>query len=244
MSAPIRIDPATGRKLFNTRAAKATEKIAGKGYSAIDDVALKTLPEPLPARYRAYAADINTSGTHLLALINDILDVSKAEAGKLELYEAPFDLGRALEDCLRLVRERAESAELELAMRVPEPLPRLQGDERKVKQIVLNLLSNAVKFTNPGGRIELSVASGREGELSIMVADNGIGIAKADLPKALTAFGQVDSALNRKYVGTGLGLTLVQAFAKLHDAGFTLDSAPQVGTTVTVTFPPQRVLAA
>ena len=199
---------------------------------------------PLGERYRAYAGDINQSGIHLLSLINDILDVSKAEAGKLELLATPFELRPALEECLRLVRDRAAIAELDLGMRLPEALPRLNGDERKVKQIVLNLLSNAVKFTNPGGRVDLSVRRQPSGELAIVVADNGIGIAKQDMTKALAAFGQVDSALNRKYVGTGLGLSLVQAFAKLHDAGFELSSAPEVGTTVTVTFPAERVLAA
>jgi len=199
---------------------------------------------PLPDRYRGYAADINHSGTHLLALINDILDVSKAEAGKLELYESAFALEPALEECLRLMHERAASAALRIVMRLPERLPKLSGDERKVKQIVLNLLSNAIKFTNPGGRIDLSVACPPAGGLAISVADTGIGIAAEDMPKALAAFGQVDSALNRKYVGTGLGLALVQAFARLHDAGFALDSTPEVGTTVTITFPAERVLAA
>ena len=196
---------------------------------------------PLPERYHGYAEDVNDSGTHLLALINDILDVSKAEAGKLELIEAPFAVEAALEDCLRLVRDRAAESGLELLLSLAPGLRRLNGEERKVKQLVLNLLSNAVKFTERGGRVELAAAPATGGGLAIRVSDTGIGIAAENVPKALAAFGQVDSALSRKYVGTGLGLTLVQAFAQLHGAAFKLDSGLGRGTTVTITFPPERL---
>ena len=194
------------------------------------------------SKYIEYAGDIKASGEHLLELINDILDLSKIEAGKLELYEEEIDVRRMVETCLSFVKERAKANGLELASEIPDDVPVLLADERKVKQILLNLLSNAVKFTPPGGAVTVRVAIDGQGCLGIGVIDTGIGIALKDIPKAMALFGQVDSSLSRKYEGTGLGLPLSEALARLHGGSLTLNSSPATGTTVTLVLPPERLL--
>ncbi|MFQ5783364.1 MAG: PAS domain S-box protein [Alphaproteobacteria bacterium] len=194
------------------------------------------------AKYLEYAHDINESGAHLLALINDILDLSKIEAGKLDLNEEEVDVSRAIGACLTLIKERADGGNVEIRRRVPEGLPALRADERKLKQILLNLLSNAVKFTPPGGRITVSAATGPRRGFVLRIADTGIGIAADDIPKVLAPFGQVDGALDRKYEGTGLGLPLSKALTELHGGDFEIESEPGQGTVVTVRFPPERIL--
>ncbi|MCH7888813.1 MAG: PAS domain S-box protein [Proteobacteria bacterium] len=195
------------------------------------------------ARYLEYAKDINDSGKHLLELITDILDLSKIEAGKLELYEEDVDVARAIRSCLTLVKERAEAGGLTLERRIPSDLPALRADERKLKQILLNLLSNAVKFTPDGGKITLAAEVGPRRGFVIRVTDSGIGIAPEDIATALIPFGQVDSALSRKYEGTGLGLPLTKALAELHGATLELTSEIGAGTTATVRFPAERIVA-
>ena len=195
------------------------------------------------AKYLEYAKDINASGEHLLELINDILDLSKIEAGRLELYEEDVDVGRAIRSCLTLVKERAEAGGVALQRRVPPDLPALRADERKLKQILLNLLSNAVKFTPDGGRITLAAAVGPRRGFVIQVIDSGIGIAADDIATAMAPFGQVDSALSRKYEGTGLGLPLTKALAELHGATLELTSELGAGTTATVRFPAERIVS-
>ncbi len=195
-------------------------------------------------RYREYAIDIHDSGTHLLSLINDILDLSKIEAGKFELHEEAIDLERATKSCFRIMRDRAEEAGVVLEHRFPAQVPNLKADPRAVKQILLNLLSNAVKFTDPGGRVLVYSSINQEGGLVLHVEDTGIGIAEADIAKAMAPFGQVDSSLSRKYEGTGLGLPLTRHLVDLHDGDLTLNSNMGQGTHVSICFPSQRVLSA
>ncbi len=192
-------------------------------------------------QYSEYIRDIEESGRHLLELINDILDVSKAEVGKLEAQEEKVNIARVIDSARRIVQERARSAELSLKVNIDENLPVIWGDERKLKQMVLNLLSNAIKFTPPGGEVRIDIGHSDDGGLSISVADTGIGIAAEDIATAMRPFGQIDSALNRKYVGTGLGLPLVKSLTQLHDGEMEIVSKPGHGTTVTITLPASRL---
>ena len=192
-------------------------------------------------RYVNYSADIRDSGQHLLTLINDVLDVSKIEVGKLELNEEPVDVIAVLESCMRLMRDRAEEAGLELRAELPRSLPFIQADARRLKQILLNLMSNAVKFTAAGGRVVVRAVVQADG-LSIAVEDTGIGIAASDLEKALRPFGQIDSRMARKYQGTGLGLPLTKSMIELHGGRLTLESEVGHGTKATVWLPCERII--
>jgi signal transduction histidine kinase len=191
-------------------------------------------------RYGGYVRDIRDSGLHLLNLINDVLDVSKVEFGKVELLEETVDPQTVIDACMRLMRDRADAAGVRLVQPPPGPLPTLQADSRRLKQILLNLLSNAVKFTPPGGRVTLSVRADGTG-LRVMIEDTGIGIDPADLDKALRPFGQIDSRLARKYQGSGLGLPLTKSMTELHGGRLQLASTPGRGTTATVWLPPERL---
>ncbi|MDH3596175.1 MAG: ATP-binding protein [Rhodospirillales bacterium] len=195
------------------------------------------------ARYRSYAGDILASAHHLLTVIDDILDVAKIEAGKLDLDEAPIHPAELGRQALRLVADRARRAGVALEAALPGDLPRLLVDGRKMKQILLNLLSNAIKFTPKGGRVELSAGRRADGGFAFAVSDTGIGIAPADQATALAPFGQVDSQLSRKFEGTGLGLPLSNALAKLHGGTLELESTPDTGTTVTIRLPAERVVS-
>ena len=199
-------------------------------------------PQATP-QYREYAYDIWSSGRHLLDLINDILDLSKIEAGRLDLVETRVDLGQTIEACIRLVAGRAQKHEVSVRAALGSAGVTLWADERKVKQVLINLLTNAIKFTKPGGRVTVAAQRLADGRLRIAVNDTGIGIAAEDLPKALAAFGQVESALSRKHEGTGLGLPLSKALVELHGGALEIESEAGVGTTVAVTFPSFRVLA-
>jgi PAS domain S-box-containing protein len=193
--------------------------------------------------YRDYARDIRLSGTHLLEVINDILDLAKVEAGKVELQEQSIDLAKIIESAVRLVRERAGARNIELSVNLPETLPRLWADERKVKQILINLLSNAIKFTPEGGSVTISAERDAFDAIHLAVADTGIGIARESLETVLKPFGQVDSALSRKHPGTGLGLPLTKSLVELHGGRLDLDSELGKGTTVVVHFPHERLVA-
>ncbi|MCH9011753.1 MAG: HAMP domain-containing histidine kinase [Proteobacteria bacterium] len=207
------------------------------------EIMLSELYGPLEnERYREYNKDIHESAGHLLALINDILELSKAEAGKLELQEGVVDLGSLVESSVRLIRQKAVCGEVAIEIEIATAAVRLRGDERKLKQVLLNLLSNAVKFTPPGGRVEVRVACDRAGSLVIGVRDTGIGIAEADLPEALEPFGQAGNRAGQSDEGTGLGLPLARAMIELHGGSLTIDSVLGVGTTVTVVIPSERVL--
>ena len=195
--------------------------------------------------YRGYATDIHESGRHLLSLINDILDMSKIEAGKLELIDETVDLTAAIGTSLRLLRERALHNRIDLAADVAEALPLLRADLRKVKQIMINLLSNAVKFTPAGGRVTIRAFQRDDGGVTLCVEDTGIGIAEEDIETVLAPFGQADTGLNRQYEGTGLGLSLTKALAELHGGRLEIASrtdGPDRGTTVEVNFPASRVI--
>ncbi|HUD71152.1 MAG TPA: ATP-binding protein [Dongiaceae bacterium] len=185
---------------------------------------------------RGYAGDIHSSGRHLLALINDILDLSKIEAGKMRLTREVFEIGAVVEEAMALLRVEAARKGLDLLSRVPEPWTALDADRSKVKQILSNLLSNAVKFTPQGGRVTLSAL--RAGSmLHLEVEDTGIGIRAEDHRRIFEAFTQVDGSLARQYQGTGLGLTLVKRFAEMHGGGVALDSEPGRGSRFTVIIP-------
>jgi len=194
------------------------------------------------ARYGDYAKDIYDSGVHLLDIINDILDVSKAEAGKLDLHESVVELGISVEAALRLLKERAENGHIKLSAIALPTMPPIWADERIIKQILINLLSNAVKFTPAGGSVTVEASIEPSGALAILVRDTGIGIADDDLPEVLSPFGQVESSLSRKHAGTGLGLPLVRSLIELHGGTFELQSIEGAGTTAIVRLPSKRVL--
>ena len=194
-------------------------------------------------QYREYSIDIHNSGIHLLAIINDILDMSKIEAGEMTPDEKPFDLAQVAGAAVRLISEDAAKRNIELISDVPDDLPAFYGDQRMIKQILINLLSNAVKFTPEKGRIKLAASADADG-FRISVADNGIGIPADKIETVLEPFGQVDSRLERAYEGTGLGLPLVKSMVKLHGGGLAIDSRVGVGTTIEIRFPASCVYGA
>jgi signal transduction histidine kinase len=194
------------------------------------------------AQYRAYVADIHDSGTHLLQIINDILDLSKAEAGKLELHEEVFDLRDSVHSVRQLISAGISEGGLSDSVELPADLPLLRADERKTKQVLLNLVSNAVKFTLSGGHIDIAGRYDPKAGLTLTVSDTGIGIAPDDLARVLAPFEQVDSSFSRSHQGTGLGLPLVKAIIELHGGNLALESEVGVGTRVSVTFPPDRAI--
>jgi signal transduction histidine kinase len=195
-------------------------------------------------KYGEYIGDIHESGTHLLELINDILDVSRIETGQIELNADWLDVGVVVESSVRLVREKANQASLELLNMVNDDTLRLFADERRAKQILLNLLSNAVKFTPKGGRVSVDAGIDEGGNCFLSVSDTGVGIAPEDMDKVLSPFGQVDGSLSRRHEGSGLGLPLAGSLVELHGGTLDLDSEPGMGTTVTARFPTKRTARA
>jgi signal transduction histidine kinase len=193
-------------------------------------------------RYVEYANDIQESAKHLLMVINEVLDFSRAEAGALSLNESEIDPEQVIHSARRIVEERATVAGLTLETAVAEGLPNLRADEHMLKQMLINLLWNAIKFTPEGGRISILAERGAGGTLLIEIADTGIGMAADEIPIALKPFRQLDSSLTRKYGGTGLGLPLVKSRIELHGGSLAIASAPGVGTTVTLSFPAARVI--
>ena len=192
-------------------------------------------------RYRAYADDINRSGEHLLALVNDLLDLSKIEAGKMELNEDLVDVGQLIADCVALLRDTAARAEIELAVDGSPRLPPLYADERKLKQILINLLSNAIKFTPAGGAIEIATIVTASRALQISVRDSGVGIRPEDIAKVFEPFGQLRDAITSQQPGTGLGLPLSRKLAELHGGTLEIESTAGRGTTVLLSLPRERL---
>ncbi|HVP84068.1 MAG TPA: ATP-binding protein [Rhizomicrobium sp.] len=191
-------------------------------------------------RYVEYAGDIRESGEHLLAIINDLLEHSRVEAGKTELREERFDIAAAIEQARLFCEPRAQSAGVQLRTRIAPGLPPVLGDELRIRQVLINLVSNAVKFT-PDGTVDIVARIDGGGCLRIDVRDTGIGMDQAGIEQALKPFGQVDSGLSRKFEGTGLGLPLAKSLVELHGGTLSVASERGQGTVVTVVLPAWRV---
>ena len=191
----------------------------------------------LNAKQHDYIDSIHRSGRHLLQIINDILDLSKIDAGRLELVREPVDVAEMVAAAVDLIRPSAEEHGVTVTTELVPHLPVIEADELRLRQILLNLLSNAVKFTLPDGSIRVCVRVHDGHQLEIVVSDTGIGMSPQDIPRALEMFTQVDNTLTRKYEGTGLGLPLSKALAELHSGQLKIASAPGRGTTVTVLLP-------
>jgi two-component system, cell cycle sensor histidine kinase PleC len=194
--------------------------------------------------YKEYAGDIHNSGVHLLNLINEILDLSRIEAGRYELNEEAVDLALVVADCHRLLQLRAHNRGISIHEAFEPELPRLWADERACRQICLNLLSNAIKFTPQGGEVWLKVGWTAAGGQYMSVKDNGPGIPEDEIPIVLASFGQGTNAIKSAEQGTGLGLPIAKNLIDMHNGTFTLKSKLRFGTEVIVTFPPERVMSA
>jgi signal transduction histidine kinase len=193
-------------------------------------------------RYKEYLANIHNSGTHLLSLINDILDIARYDAGRGELQEEVFDPAEKITDTIAMMSGQAAKAKVSLMGDIASDLPCLKGDRRRMRQILLNLVSNALKFTPSGGKVMVRAFRADQGFV-LRVTDTGIGMAHSDFHKALEPFGQVDSSLARKYDGIGLGLPLTRQMVELHGGTLELDSVVGHGTTVTITLPAWRLVS-
>lgn len=191
-------------------------------------------------RYRDYVRDINESGIHLLALIDDILDLSRIEAGRFVLEDEDIDLKATVAHSFRLVQERAKQAGVKLRSEAAGKLPHLSADSRSVKQILINLLSNGIKLTPSGGEVTVFVGADEKGGISLVVRDNGVGMAEAEMQTAMEPFGQADPSLSHGHDAAGLGLPLTRHLVELHGGSVTLSSRRGEGTTVWVTFPAER----
>jgi PAS domain S-box-containing protein len=197
-----------------------------------------TLGSPV---YKEYASDIHESGRHLLAIINDILDLSRVEAGQTALNESIIEIQNLVTACLILVQGKANASGLTLSIESSPSVPMVRGDERLLKQTLLNLLSNAIKFTPGGGSIQISTTVTAKG-LEVAVTDSGIGMSEAELAKVAKPFVQLENWLVRKYEGTGLGLSISKAFCELHGGRLEIASAPGRGTTAMIHLPASRLV--
>lgn len=200
-------------------------------------------PHTIPT-YKEYAGDIHASGVHLLNLINEILDLSRIEAGRYELNEEPVSLAAVVQDCHHLLKLRAKSRGLTIHEAFEPELPRIWADERGVRQICLNLLSNAIKFTPQGGEVWLKVGWTASAGQYMLVKDTGSGVPDDEIPIVLASFGQGSNAIKSAEQGAGLGLAIVQGLVELHGGHFSFKSKLREGTEVLVTFPPERVISA
>src|SRR5438552_10052094 len=200
-------------------------------------------PHAVPA-YKDYSNDIHNSGVHLLGLINEILDLSRIEAGRYELNEEAVSLAGVVGECSHLMQIRARSRRLSIHEMFEQDLPRLWADERAIRQICLNLLGNAIKFTPPGGEIWIKVGWTASGGQYLSVKDTGPGIPEEEIPIVLASFGQGSNSIKSAEQGAGLGLPIAKSLIDLHGGTFTLKSKLREGTEVIVTFPPERVMSA
>ncbi len=194
-------------------------------------------------QYREFSGHILSSGRHLLEIINDILDITKSEAGKLTVAPEPIRVAETLEACRTIIAGQCTKAGLRFELAMPPEEIEVFADPVKLRQILLNLLSNAVKFSDPGGVITLRAAAAPNGMVQFVVSDTGIGMRPEDIEVALTPFGQVDTRLARKYEGTGLGLSLTKVLVELHGGTLLIQSEPEVGTLVTVNLPARNPVA-
>ena len=185
--------------------------------------------------------DINLCGSHLLQLINDVLDFSKGDAGKLSLDDEEMNMAEIIDESVRIISEKANGKNIDLIKRVDASLPAMLGDKRKLRQVILNLMSNAVKFTPDGGQVKLTSKINHKGDLEVIVSDTGVGIAEEDIEKAMSVFGQVNRE-KHAHEGTGLGLPLSKMLVELHDGRMILESVLGEGTSVKVIIPAKRVL--
>ncbi|PWC36628.1 hypothetical protein TSO352_14080 [Azospirillum sp. TSO35-2] len=195
-------------------------------------------------RYREAATQIVTAGDYMLELINNLLDLARIEAGRLDLHEDECPLGLIADATTAMMAARAEQAGVALTVRVPDDLPVLRGDPSLVRQMLTNLVGNALKFTPSGGRVTVTAAPDGDGGLTVTVTDDGRGMAPEHIPQALTAFSQVHDPMTVPQHGTGLGLPLTAALVALHGGAIAIDSAPGRGTCVRLRFPPERTMAA
>jgi two-component system cell cycle sensor histidine kinase PleC len=184
---------------------------------------------------------VHTSGVHLLDLIDDLLDISRIEAGRYELEERPVALAELIAECLRVVTPAAQQKALRLDV-ANESMPVVRADPRALKQVLLNVLSNGVKFNREAGRLEVSLRRARGGGIECIVADTGIGIAPEVIPELFQPFRQADSRIARRYGGTGLGLSICKSLIEMHGGTATLTSELGVGTTVTLRLPANRII--
>ena len=196
---------------------------------------------PGRAVYAEYARDIFNAGEHLLAIINNVLDISKIEAGKTELHDEMIDPANLIDESIAAVRLQAETKDITLESAVPIGLPLIRGDTLRLRQVLINLLSNAVKFTERG-RVTISAAFDVARGFEFVVADSGIGMSPEEITKSLEPFAQIENAISKKYAGTGLGLPLANGLVALHGGRLEIDSAKGSGTTITVRLPRERVL--
>jgi len=194
--------------------------------------------------YGEYAGDVHDSGQHLLSLINEILDLSRIEAGRYELNEEAIHLVHVTEECHHLLKTRASGRGITIHDLYEKELPKIWADERAVRQICLNLVSNAIKFTPQGGEIWIKIGWTASGGQYVSVRDTGPGIPEEEIPVVLSSFGQGTNAIKSAEQGAGLGLPIVKGLIDLHGGSFTLRSKLREGTEVIVTFPAERVMAA
>jgi PAS domain S-box-containing protein len=197
---------------------------------------------PIQERYVSYADDINSSGKLLLALINDILDMSRIEAGQQKLMEEVISIDSAINDCVRMVGSKAADGGVRLIVENKGPLPAVRADERALKQVLLNLLSNAVKFTPQGGAVSVAAEMTGNGALDIGISDSGIGIAEEVIKDLFLPFRQADASISRRFGGSGLGLAISKKLMELHGGQISIDSHPGRGTRVTLHLPAERIV--
>jgi two-component system cell cycle sensor histidine kinase PleC len=200
-------------------------------------------PHAVPA-YKEYSGDIHSSGEHLLMLINEILDLSRVEAGRYDLREESVDLQGIIDECRHLMTLRARKKDITISQTMATALPRLWADERAVRQVALNLLSNAIKFTPPGGSVTIKAGWSEDGGQFFSISDTGQGIPENEIAVVMSSFGRGTLAQKTAEEGTGLGLPIVKGLVDLHGGTFTLKSRVREGTEVTVSFPPGRVMDA
>jgi signal transduction histidine kinase len=192
--------------------------------------------------HKQYADHIYEAGTHLLEIVTDVLDLSRVDAGKMELNEDIVEIEPVVRASILIVSQRAAKHAIKLCVSISDSIPPIKADQVRLKQILINLLSNAVKFTPCNGEIHVSVDQSTKGDVVFIVRDTGIGIAPEDIPSIQQPFVQLDDVVTKRYEGTGLGVPLALAMAKLHGGSLIFDSQPGIGTAVTVTLPAERVL--